>query len=312
MKQMKILKLLFVIMLFASCKSQHETDERNWPKKLTIGFTINDNFTDYNRLRGMIADYLEEQLQIDEITLEISSDYAAVIEAMKSKKVDIAHFGELSYLIANERAGAEAIVRYETTDSIQRITYSVMIVHPESGLNTVEDVIEKAGSLILAFADPASTSGHLFPRHFLNSRGLDPEEDFKEVIFTNSHTASIFGVQAKSADVAFTYYLAPERLLKKDKIKAKDFKIIWESEPYITAPISVRSDLPVDLKKAIQQAYANIHINAPEMWNTYKEGILSFYSKEKRDKIIYIETHDSCYNGIREVIKNTDKFNIYE
>jgi len=42
-----------------------------------------------------------------------------------------------------------------------------------------------------AFVDPASTSGHLFPRAFLKKNGIDPEKDFKSMVFARLRKFSI-------------------------------------------------------------------------------------------------------------------------
>lgn len=308
----KLLLVLFVSAIFIGhfigCTPQKRSNENGWPNEITYGFAADDNLTDYNRFRGILAKYLANELGIETIHLKPCSEYAAVIEAMKSGKVDIAVLGGLSYIIAHERAGAQALVRRALTDTTDSYTSSILITHPSSGIRTMDDVKRNAHKLRMGFGDPASTSGHLFPRNYLNSVGIDPEEDFEEVIFTNSHTTSIFSVKTQSLDLAWTYRLAVDRLTSKDRLTSNDYHIVVETKPYITSPVLCRKELPEDFKKALQQAYIDLPIKHPEIWKQYVEGIYYYYPKQLRDKFIFIESNDEEYDFLRDVIRNTKGF----
>jgi phosphonate transport system substrate-binding protein len=302
--------VLVILLSFSiiSCTTKEETSDNGWPTEITLGFAADDNLTDYNRFRGILGDYIGDQLGLKKVHLKRSSEYAAVIEAMKSGKVDIAILGGLSYILAHEKTGAEAIVRRALTDTIDNFTSSVLLTHPNAKYKTIEEIKTNAGELSLGFGDPASTSGHLFPRNYLNSVGINPEKDFKEVIFTNSHTTSVFSIKNESLDLAWTYRLALNRLIKKGKLTENDVHIVYETKPYITAPIMVRKELPEDFKIALQKAFLDLPKKHPEIWKVYVEGIYYYYPKEIREKFVFVKSNDAEYDFLRELIRNTKGF----
>ena len=302
MKQ-KIIYLLLSLILI-SCAGKKEGA---YPEKLVIGFTGGDDPSERMNNVNKMARYLEKETGIKKVEVFVSTSYAAIIEGMRAKKVDIAQLGELSYIMAAERSGAEAIVMIGEEDG-KRFTSSAIITSSASGLKTMDDVIRRSKELSLSFADPASTSGHLYPRNYLNSIGLEPETSFRKVSFTQDHTSSIMTAISGKVDITCTYTTALYYMIAKGRITPDSYTILWKSEPYIPAPISVRGDLPADLKEKIKQAYLQIHKKDPELWKTYKKIALRMYPDSIRDQLIYVETHDSLYNGIREMARNVKGF----
>ena len=58
--------------------------------------------------------------------------------------------------------------------------WSLLIVHKDSPLNSLEDVKRQAKSLTLGIGDPNSTSGFLVPGYYVMAQnGLDPKTSFK-------------------------------------------------------------------------------------------------------------------------------------
>lgn len=88
-----------------------------------------------------------------------ATDYTGVIEAMRKKRVDIAFFGPLSYVLAEKKAGAEAFavgVRKSTGKS----TYcSIFVVPGDSPAQSLTDLAGKSVTLHSA----CSTTIRLLP-----------------------------------------------------------------------------------------------------------------------------------------------------
>ena len=76
--------------------------------------------------------YLERELDMPVETF-MATDYTAVIEAMRAKKIDVAYFGPFSYVLATERANAEAIVTGGTDTGDVATYHSCIITHKDSG-----------------------------------------------------------------------------------------------------------------------------------------------------------------------------------
>ena len=102
-----------------------------------------------------------------------ATDYAGVIEAMKRDRVDIAWFGPLSYVLAEQEAEAEAFavgVKDGGTSTYQ----SMIFVPADSPAKSIADL--KGADV--AFVDPASTSGSLVPSYMagVGTKMINPRQ----------------------------------------------------------------------------------------------------------------------------------------
>jgi len=303
-------RALFVILFLSviSCNRNSKT-ETSSPESLTIGFPLGTDPAIVKH-RNIITDYLQHTLGLKKVDFYVSSDYATIIEAMKTKKIDIAYFGELSYILAHEKAGAESMVMTTLTDG-SLPSGSIIITYPGSGLNSMDDVKKRSHGLKLLFSDPASTSGHLYPREYLTRIGLEPEKAFKQVAFAEGHSACILSIKSHKVDLACTWKFMINYLEETGKIKSFDYKILWVSGNYPASPIAIRKDLPEKFKERIKQAYLDWPKKEPASWENFKNHILLFYPKEIRKKIIYTSASDTLYNPIRRIIKSSKNLNFY-
>ncbi|MBI2544458.1 MAG: PhnD/SsuA/transferrin family substrate-binding protein, partial [Candidatus Rokubacteria bacterium] len=107
----------------------------------------------------------------------VASDYAGVVEALRSRRVDLAFVHPVGYVLANREAGCHILVR----DIWQgKTAYTARIyVLKAKGLTRLEDLRGRT----IAFVDPASSSGYIYPMVLLMKRGLvtsrDPKSFFK-------------------------------------------------------------------------------------------------------------------------------------
>jgi len=301
-------KLLYLVLLIVAMSCSSNQKPFKDPDNLVIGFIIADDPAGTIQFHKLIAEYLKKDLKLKNVDTYSSTDYAAIVEAMKAKKVDIAYLGELSYVIAHERAGAESLLMYSLPDRPVP-TGSVIITYPGSGLNSMEDVKTNSKKLTLLFSDPASTSGHLYPRDYLTKIGLDPESSFKQVSFANGHTASVLSIKSHKADLACTFKRGLERMERKGYITKSDYKILWTSGDYPSTPICIRSDLPESLKQKVKQSLLDLPRKDPKTWRAFQDKALIYYEDSIRHKIIMVPCCDSIYNPIRKIIKNAKNLN---
>src|SRR5262249_45005927 len=115
----------------------------------------------------------------------VASDYAGVIEALRSRRVELAFVHPVGYVLANREAGCQILVR----DIWQgKVAYTARFyVRKDRGIRSLEDLRGKT----VAFVDPASSSGYIYPMVLLIKQGLvrdrDPKTFFKEALFTGTH-----------------------------------------------------------------------------------------------------------------------------
>ena len=214
----------------------------------------------------------------------VASDYNGVIEALRSKRLDVAYLGPFSYVLGTTVADIEAFAVAETKKAGRTFYHSYIIAHKDSGIKTVADLKGKT----FAFVDPSSTSGHLFPKAGLMKEGLNPDKDFSRVLFSGSHDASAISVQNRKVDAAAIADRILDAAITRGLAKREDLVIVWKSDPIPESPTVWRKDLSPDLKKRIQAAFLEVK-NIP--WSD--QGELNGFHP----------TNDAAYNVIREAAK---------
>jgi len=290
MARLRILYLIFV--LFISCTETYVIDENGRPNMLRIGYTppvenVDEELTQLNAF----TDYLSNKLDMP-VSLVKLAGYAPQIEALKSDKIDLATLGSFSFVIAEKRADVEPLIMRGHKDTGEGIYHSVFIT-TRKDLNSMEDVKRKSQELKLALGNPASTSGHLIPRKYLESFGINYETDFKEMIHCPEHTASLMSVLAGHVDVAGMSETVLLGYQRKGKLLDGEIKVLWKSDPIPTGPLVVRRKLPEAFKKEVQQAYLDLRLEAPEVW----EGIRGTSNED----IIYWPAKTEKWDVIREL-----------
>jgi phosphonate transport system substrate-binding protein len=238
---------------------------------------VNDN--------QMLLDHLQKSLQM-QVKPFVATDYNGVIEALRSKKLDIALLGPFSYVLATTVANVEAFAMLETQK--QGSTYrSVIIARKDHGIAGLKDL----GGKTFAFVDPSSTSGHLFPKAALIKAGYNPDTFFSRVIFSGGHDASAIAVQNGKVDAAAIADALIDIAYSRGMLKRDEVSVIWTSEPIPGAPVVYRRDLPEDQKAKVREAFAQVR-DMP--WGP---------------KIIikrWAPTNDAAYDVIRETAKLLD------
>jgi phosphonate transport system substrate-binding protein len=105
----------------------------------------------------------------------------------------------------------------------------------------------------VAFSDPASTSGNLFPRFALIKAGLNPDKDVT-IQFAGSHSASLLALTNGKVDAAEVNSQQQTTASAAGQFDASKFKLVWRSAPIPNDPITVRSDLPKAFRLAFKKA----------------------------------------------------------
>lgn len=161
------------------------------PKILRMALIPTEDIEEMVRAFEPSKKYLEKELGM-EIEHFKATDYTAVVEAMRSKKIDVAYFGPFSYVLTAKWADTRAIIGGSEGDGKLATYNSIFITHRDSGLKTMDDVKEPRNKLTASFVDPASTSGHLIPRGHLESIGIRVSP---RALSPTTHVVSSFSLQ---------------------------------------------------------------------------------------------------------------------
>ena len=261
---------------------------------------------------GIIATESSQQLKqqwqplLDELNRQtgmkvnafFAPDYAGVIEGMRFNKVHFAWFGNKSAMEAVDRANGEVFAKVVNVDGTEGY-YSHLIVHRDSPIKTLDDVLKNGKNLNFGNGDPNSTSGFLVPSYYVFAKnGVDAKTHFKLTRSAN-HETNALAVANKQVDVATNN---SETLAKLDKTlpeKIKDIRVIWTSPLIASDPIVWRKDLPEATKTKLKNFFLNYAKTNPQErevmakmnWSMFKESSnaqlvpirqLDFFSKRNK------------------------------
>ena len=190
------------------------------------------------------------------VRVTVASDYAAVIEALRNRTADLAFVHPAGYVLANREAKAIIVAKNQWHG---KTTFtSRFYVRKESGLKTLEDLRGKT----IAFVDPASSSGYIYPMVLLIQRGLvrnrDPKTFFREVVFAGSHDASMRALLNGHVDAIVSFDLAREQYLK-DPAERERITWVAETPPIPEAGIAARPGLDPATFAKVRAALLQIH-----------------------------------------------------
>lgn len=184
------------------------------------------------------------------VTVANVTDYGSVIEAMRAGKVDIAWYGPLSMVLANQEAGALpfAVPEIEGTGDHY---FSLIVTKKGSGINKIEDLKGKK----LALVDPGSTSGNLVPRAAIKkATGKTVEELVSHMSYAGSHDASLLALVSGSVDACAVQDITFNDQVTKKQIDPAQYTIVFKSDPLPQSPLAYRKDLDPALVDKIKKS----------------------------------------------------------
>jgi phosphonate transport system substrate-binding protein len=221
------------------------------------------------------------------VKLYIATNYTAEVEAMRAKKLDVGEFGPLGYIFAHKLANAQPVAVF-ATKSRKPVTYTAALWVPKD--STIQTMADLKGHTI-AFSDPGSTSGNLFPRYALHKAGLNPDGDVK-IQFAGSHTASLLALVNGKVDAGEVNSQQQATATAAGQFKPADFRTIWRSAPIPNDPITVRGDLPAAFRAALARALFSLTPAQLKALDT-ELGV---------DSGPLISGRDSLYSQIRDLV----------
>lgn len=185
-----------------------------------------------------------------------ATDYAGVIEAMRFNKVQVAWFGNKSAIEAVDRASGEVFAQMVNADGTEGY-YSHLIVHKDSPIKSLDDIIQHGKDYSFGNGDPNSTSGFVVPSYYVFAKNkIDARTHFK-VVRSANHETNALAVANKQVDVATNNSENLERIATKFPEKRKEIRVLWTSPLIPLDPLVMRKDLPEATKTKIKDFLFN-------------------------------------------------------
>lgn len=283
-----LVKIICLIMMITPLASSNEVKE----KELTIVFIAYQNPEQLADDVEPVVSYLERELQVP-IKFFVATNYAAVVEALKNGTADMGFMGPLQYVMAHHYAGATPILGEVYKG---KPTYTSRIfVRKDSGFKTLEDLRGKT----IAFTDPISSSGYLYPMELFQSKGLlkkDASEFFGRSYFAGGDEQAIRAVYNKFVDAAAIGQFAYSLLRPEER---DEVIFIGESKPLPSHCVVVRKGLSAPMTTELQTALLNIQKGEDKALLKNLYGV-DGYVKVEHKTFSEVEAIAKKYNFIRE------------
>ncbi|MFD7035939.1 phosphate/phosphite/phosphonate ABC transporter substrate-binding protein [Mammaliicoccus sciuri] len=303
--------LLGAMILLAACgngkssidsKSSSDGDSKGdsyKPKELTIQFVPSQNADTLEAKAKPLEKLLSKELDIP-VKVSVSTNYNTIVEAMKSKKVDVGFLPPTAYTLAHDQKAADVLLQAQrygvnkdgsNNDKLVKSYKSQFVVKKDSGIKSLKDMKGKK----IALQDVTSTAGYTYPVAELLKEGINPINDMK-ITNVKGHDQAIIALLNGDVDVAVTFQDA-RNIVKKDQPNVfKDTEVVELTEDIPNDTISVRSDMDDKFRDKLKKAFKDIAKT--------KEGhkiVSEVYSHEG-----YVDSKDSEFDIVREYGKKVN------
>jgi len=243
--------------------------------------------TELQRKFKPLGEYLKARTGMDVVFTPVT-DYAAVVEGLATKKIDLAWLGGFTFVQARLRTDGQVVPIVQRAED-EKFT-SRFIVPVDSPIKTVAEL--KGHTFV--FGAPSSTSGSLMPRYFLEQQGIVPERDFKTVAFSGAHDATVAFVASGRAEAGALNASVMDKLVEAKNPNALKVRVLATTAPFYDYNWTVRPGLDPAVTKKLTDAFLALDASRPA-----DKEILDLQRASK-----FIPTKASNYDGIEAAGKS--------
>lgn len=242
--------------------------------------------TELARKAAPLAKYLERKLGT-RVEFTPVTDYAAAVEALVNKQVDLAWFGGFTFVQASQRSGGKVVplVQREEDEKFRSV-----FITTDASIKTLADLKGRN----LSFGSQSSTSGHLMPRSFLLAAGIDPDKDLKRVAYSGAHDATVAAVASGKVDAGALNISVWEKLVADGKVDPAKVRVFYTTPTYFDYNWTVHADMPAAQRQKLAQAFTELSPETPE-----GKEILGLQRASR-----FVPTKPDNYKGIEAAARN--------
>ena len=253
------------------------------PDVLRVSAIPDENPNELMRIYTPFADYLARELGM-KVQFTPVVDYAATVEGLAAKKLDLVWYGGFTSVQAVRRTNgtAKRLVLREEDAQFK----SVFVARPGSGIKGLGDLKGKT----FAFGSVSSTSGHLMPRYFLLQARVNPEKDMKQVAYSGAHDATALWVESGKVEAGALNFLVWDKLVQQKKVDLSRVNVFSTTPPYVDYVWTARGELDRGLQERIAAAFLKLDDANPE-----HKRLLDLHRTKK-----YIKADDADWKGTEE------------
>jgi len=255
---------------------------------LTLAFIPQENPEKLLEDISVIRDYLSEEMGM-EVDGYVTLDHAAAVEALRNGTADISFMGALPYVLAHHHVNAQVVLAEVYRGS--PMYRARLFVRRDSGIGSLADLRGKS----IAFADPISESGYLYPLDLFAAAGLlapgdDPQSFFSSVYFAGGYQQAIQAVANGYVDAAGASQFA-ELLLTPEQL----LEVTWiaESDLIPSHAVIARGDLGAGVVAAFKRAMLKLNEDG------YRHLLQYVYGPDG-----YVEVDHAAFAGVETLARD--------
>ena len=212
--------------------------------------------TELARKAAPLVKYLEAKLGM-KVEFTPVTDYAAAVETLVNKKVDLAWFGGFTFVQAQVRSGGKVIPLVQREEDER---FRSVFISSDPTMTKLTDLKGKD----LSFGSQSSTSGHLMPRSFLLQAGVDPDKDLKRVAYSGAHDATIAAVASGKVMAGALNISVWDKFVADKKVDTSKVHVFFTTPPYFDYNWTVHADMPVALRDKLTTALLGLSRDTAE------------------------------------------------
>jgi len=175
---------------------------------------------------------------------------------MRSGRLHIAGFSTGPTAFAVNLAGAVPFAIKGNAEAFENYRV-VVITRANSDIRQLSDLRGRR----VAHTSATSNSGNLAPRALFPAAGVTPDTDYR-VVFSGGHDRSVMGVNAGDFDAAPVASDVFNRMVARGQVRAENFRIVWQSDPFPTSSFALAHDLEPALAQRIRQCFYDFRFPA--------------------------------------------------
>ena len=248
----KILLALFsFIFVFSIVGCTTKTETKKEEKVIKMGFVPLKNSEKLVEDLKPISDYLSERLGV-KVEAFTASNYIGVVEGLGSGSVDFGIIPPFSSLLAQKQSSAKPILTSKGKTGKPGYT-AELYVRKDSGIKSLQDVKGKK----VAFVDPSSSSGYIYPGAMLVEAGLNLDKDISYQ-FSGGHDKSLQLLLNKDVDVIATFDGVEDRYAKDFPQAKTDIQKLATSDMIPGVMVTVSSKMDKELQEKLEKALRDV------------------------------------------------------
>jgi phosphonate transport system substrate-binding protein len=242
--------------------------------------------TELARKAAPLVKYLEQKLGM-KVEFTPVSDYAAAVEALANKQVDLAWFGGFTFVEAQQRSGGKAVPLVQREEDTK---FRSVFITTNPAIKTLADLKGHT----FTFGSQSSTSGHLMPRSNLLAAGIDPDRDMKRVAYSGTHDATAAAVASGKVDAGALNISVWDKLVADKKVDPAKVRVFYTTPPYYDYNWTVNAAMPAAERAKLVKAFTDLSDATPQ-----GREILELQRATR-----FIPTRPENYKGIEAAARN--------